>query len=342
MTELNILSTKFKNFLRIKKKHIVAIVLLEFVALMVLMIDATGVFAAKEYWIIKAGDKTLSTMNSEVKAKEAVQLLKEKYTIDGAKKVEVKFDPVVTVEKQFYAKGQQKPKVEEPENFVKRVAKEGSDIKITVNQTVEKIEDISYKTVYKDSDVAALNTEIISEPGKAGKKSTKINSTSVNGDEIESKIVDTKITEEAKNKIVLKGKMLKPGVLGDTTTHLGAEYSKNSGENLVVFAKQFLGNPYVYGGSSLTKGADCSGFVMALYNHYGISLPHNATAHRSYGKEVSLSEAQAGDLICFSGHVGIYIGNNQLIHAMDEAHGITISQIGYNGKPILTVRRIFG
>ena len=98
----------------------------------------------------------------------------------------------------------------------------------------------------------------------------------------------------------------------------------------------------MYGGSSLTKGADCSGFVMAVYKHFGVTLPHDAGADRSLGKAVKSSEMQPGDLVCYYGHIGIYAGDGKIVHAMDEANGITVSRIGYNGKRILTVRRIFG
>lgn len=72
------------------------------------------------------------------------------------------------------------------------------------------------------------------------------------------------------------------------------------------YAAQFVGNPYVYGGSSLTNGADCSGFVMSVYQAFGISLPHSSSALRSVGYGVSLDAIQPGDIVCYSGHVGIY------------------------------------
>lgn len=113
-----------------------------------------------------------------------------------------------------------------------------------------------------------------------------------------------------------------------------------SGTEVANYALQFVGNPYVYGGTSLTNGADCSGFVLAVYAQYGVSLPHSATADRSMGTEVgSLAEAQPGDLVCYSGHVGIYIGNGQIVHASTPRTGIKISDVNY--KPIACIRRIF-
>ena len=113
-----------------------------------------------------------------------------------------------------------------------------------------------------------------------------------------------------------------------------------AGAEVANFALQFVGNPYVYGGTSLTNGADCSGFVLAVYAQFGVSLPHSATADRSMGTAVgSLAEAQPGDLVCYSGHVGIYIGNGQIVHASTPRSGIKISSATY--KPIACIRRIF-
>jgi len=104
---------------------------------------------------------------------------------------------------------------------------------------------------------------------------------------------------------------------------------------------QFVGNPYVYGGSSLTNGTDCSGFVMSVYANYGVSLPHSSSALRSSGSGVEggLSAAQPGDIICYSGHVGLYIGNGQIVHASTSKTGIIVSNADY--RQVLAVRRIF-
>ena len=114
----------------------------------------------------------------------------------------------------------------------------------------------------------------------------------------------------------------------------------SNGQAVVNYAARFVGNPYVYGGSSLTNGADCSGFVMSVYQAFGISLPHSSSALRSVGYGVSLSEIQPGDIVCYSGHVGIYAGNNTLLHASSPSTGIKYtSPVTY--REILAIRRIF-
>lgn len=112
------------------------------------------------------------------------------------------------------------------------------------------------------------------------------------------------------------------------------------GKSVADFACQFVGNPYVWGGTSLTNGADCSGFVMSVYNNFGVSLPHSSAADRSVGSAVSgLENAQPGDIICYSGHVGIYVGDGQIVHASTEKTGIIVSSASY--RSILSIRRIF-
>ena len=106
---------------------------------------------------------------------------------------------------------------------------------------------------------------------------------------------------------------------------------------------QFRGNPYVWGGESLTNGVDCSGFTMQVYKYFGYSLPHSSTEQRNKGTAVSWDEKQPGDLICYQvvngvGHVAIYIGDNQIIHAGSKDTGINVRNADY--RAVWGVRRI--
>ena len=112
------------------------------------------------------------------------------------------------------------------------------------------------------------------------------------------------------------------------------------GMAVAQYAVQFVGNPYKWGGTSLTNGADCSGFVMSVYANFGVALPHSSSADRKQGYAVdSLANAQPGDLICYSGHVALYIGDGNIVHASTSKTGIIISKADY--KRILAIRRIF-
>lgn len=115
--------------------------------------------------------------------------------------------------------------------------------------------------------------------------------------------------------------------------------SSGSGSSVVDYATQFVGNPYVWGGTSLTNGADCSGFVQSVYNKFGVSLPRTSYEQQNAGREVSYSEAQPGDLICYGGHVAIYMGNGKIVHASNSRDGIKISDNAAY-RTILSVRRL--
>lgn len=107
------------------------------------------------------------------------------------------------------------------------------------------------------------------------------------------------------------------------------------------YARQFVGNPYRWGGTSLTKGSDCSGFTMSVYANYGVSLPHSSRAQANCGTKISLSELQPGDLVFYGGssihHVAMYIGNGQIVHAQSSDTGIVVSSMYYN-TPTRAVR----
>lgn len=112
-----------------------------------------------------------------------------------------------------------------------------------------------------------------------------------------------------------------------------------SGSDVVNFALQFVGNPYVWGGTSLTNGCDCSGFAQSVFKNFGITLHRTSTEQRLYdGKNVSYSNAQPGDLICYSGHVAIYIGNGRIVGAQSSRLGITTANATY--RQILAVKRV--
>lgn len=124
--------------------------------------------------------------------------------------------------------------------------------------------------------------------------------------------------------------------------------ASGTGAEVASYACQFIGNPYVWGGESLTNGCDCSGFVMQVYKHFGISLAHSSYSQRSAGRAVSYSDAQPGDIIFYysgasasGGHIGIYIGGGQMVSARGVAYGIGITSVNPN-KSGFTVRRLVG
>ena len=114
-----------------------------------------------------------------------------------------------------------------------------------------------------------------------------------------------------------------------------------SGSAVVAYAQQFVGNPYVWGGNSLTNGCDCSGFVVQVYSHFGINLAasRNSAALRSVGSAVSINNIQPGDIVCYPGHVGLYAGGGTIVEAQSTAAGITTGRSVYCHE-ILAIRRV--
>lgn len=129
------------------------------------------------------------------------------------------------------------------------------------------------------------------------------------------------------------------------TTKVKNIAANSQGAAIANYAKQFNGNPYVFGGTSLTKGADCSGFTQSVYKHFGINLPRTAKEQATVGVEVPLSNIQPGDLVFYSSggntvtHAAIYIGNSKIIHARTPAHGIGINSLYIMKR--LHIRRVY-
>lgn len=122
------------------------------------------------------------------------------------------------------------------------------------------------------------------------------------------------------------------------TANAGGATGSALGQKIADYACQYVGYPYVSGGTSLTNGADCSGFTYRVYSDFGYSIPRTSYAQQNAGTGVDLSNAQPGDIVCYPGHVGIYIGNGSIVHASTQKTGIKISNVNY--RPVTSVRRI--
>lgn len=205
-------------------------------------------------------------------------------------------------------------------------------VDVLVTQEVTSEKKIKFKTVKETSSEVLKNTTVVKQEGAYGKRKVTELVTSKNGVVTESEELNSEVIKKPKKRIVVKGTGTLPAPTGGKTY-------QGSGSAVANYALRFVGTPYVYGGSSLTEGADCSGFVLAVYKHFGITMAHDAGVMRSYGKEVPLSAAMPGDLVCYYGHVAIYIGGGQVVHAVNEGMGVAVTGVGYTGF-VICVRRI--
>lgn len=193
------------------------------------------------------------------------------------------------------------------------------DIADDAQKKAEKASEVAQAAAQKAEEAASIIEDENAEPTKAEEKAAE--TALAVAEKAQTAADNTKVTYETAKKEMLNH---------------GAE----TGQAVADFALQFVGNPYVWGGSSLTHGTDCSGFTMAVYSNFGVGLPHYDASQRGYGIGIdSLSDARPGDLICFYGHVGIYIGDGMMVHASNARDGIKVSRADY--RAIAAIRRIF-
>lgn len=202
-------------------------------------------------------------------------------------------------------------------------------VQVQVKSVGTKTKAIKHKTRKVRTDKLYRGTKRVTTKGSDGEKEVTASSVAVNGEVRKETVISSEVTKEPVTKVVLKGTSGIPVTTDEGTT----------GEQVVKYALKWLGNPYVWGGESLTKGCDCSGFTMLVYGHFGVSIPHYSYSQEDYGREVkSLSEAKAGDLICYGDHVAIYMGNDKMVAAANPKDGITIGTADY--RKIVTIRRL--
>lgn len=301
--------------------------------------DGTEIY---DPYVVKAGNDELFLVGDEEVAANVIKTVMDEYIPEGAQINSITVDKKITTESKKLKRGEEQPLVlteEEAVDYVLTVNQSENPLFcVTINAQKGKLGDLKAGKEYINSDKMYEGDTEVKSKGKSGSQIVTNEITTVNGKVLTSTVVDTAVVKDAKDTVVYKGTKKRPK---DT---LRADYSgkvMGSGDGAAIarYACQFIGNPYKYGGTSPEKGADCSGFVMAIYGRHGVSLPRTVGPQSYCGKGVSLAEAKAGDLICYSGHIGIYIGGGKMVHASTPRGGIKIGGVHSCGK-ITTVRRI--
>ena len=223
------------------------------------------------------------------------------------------------------------------------------ETKATLEEEQEELEEVQEaQQLYKKQ----LDSQIASAKSKVKNFETELANAQAKAKEYQATIKEqtaliNKLQEEERKK---QESAVQQGTAGGNTNSGNTQNSSQSqnsttptvsgsgtGAAIAKYALQFVGNPYVSGGTSLTNGADCSGFTWAVHKHFGISIPRVSRDQANGGKSVSLSAVQAGDIIYYGNHVGIYIGNGQIVHASSKRTGIKISNYTY--RTPICVRR---
>ena len=293
-------------------------------------------------YVVKAGDEELFLVEDAETGEKVIETVLNEYSPDGAQINSVTVDQKLSVEEKSLSRGEKAPEVMTEEDAVSYVIEENASEEplfcVTINAEVGSVQELKSETVYEESEELYKGESEVKTEGTSGDQLVTNEVISVNGTVLTSQVVDTAVLNESSDTVVYKGTKERPK---DTVKagYGGEVLGSGNGASIAAYALQFVGNPYKSGGTSLTDGADCSGFTQSVFAKFGISLPRTSGAQGSVGKGGSYSEAKAGDIIYYSGHVGIYIGGGKIVHAATPSKGICVSSAKSVGS-IVSVRRI--
>lgn len=311
-------------------------------------------------WVVKVDGQEVVVVESKEAGEAVIAGVKAEYIPDVTNQQETPIGNAVSVEKYQFDDASTHPVVMDAKDAVDHITNmnatdASTPIAVeTKKEVTEKVE-IPFKTEIVETDEFYEGETKVHKQGKKGTKKVLSEITMINGKEVDKETLKTTVIKKPVSKVVYKGTKVREtttvenGSDSATTSYSSsesssAEYSASytvpsSGNGAAVarFACQFVGNPYVSGGTSLTHGADCSGFTQSVYAHFGVSLPRVASAQGCVGVAVSASQAQPGDLVCYGYHVGIYIGGGQMVHASTPSSGIKIGPVNWDSH---TYRRV--
>lgn len=308
-------------------------------AALLLVVSAFGFYwySGSCSYAISSGDKAICYVGSKADAAKAVSTAIEQMTEKDSDLLLFSSDSglkVTRVDAWKDSPGDVKTADEAAACIVKKTKDESSDLNINVVSVKTEREDFTPDPVYEKDETKLAGYTSVEEEGENGTVDITYVYTTTDGDVADKSDIEKNVVSEGKSAKITKGTLGVPE--GESWETYEGSPVLNNGEDLVVSAKQYVGVlPYVLGGTSLVTGADCVGFVQAIYKLYGVKLSPNLKAQ---GRAVSYGEAKPGDIICYDHHYGIYAGNGKMVHAANPKMDVCVGSVS-KGR-IVTIRRI--
>ena len=328
------------TFFRIHRKltaAVCAVVVVVFTAGVVLIETAQY----EPVYAVKAGTKELFKVKDKETAEKVIEDVMSEYTPEGAQVREIVVDKKISTATSSVKKDRADTEVMSEEEAVDYVLEQNAGDEplfcVTVKANVSDVEGLEARTEYQADDEMFDGNLKTTQKGQDGSQVVTDQVISVNGAVLNTSNVGSTVINESTNEIIHKGTKQRPHdtVWADYT---GEIIGQGNGASIANFGLNFVGNPYRYGGTSLTNGADCSGFIYAVYHHFGYNSVPRVGA-QNVGRGVALAEAQPGDVVYYGHHYAMYIGGGKIVHAYNSRRGICVTSVHDPGR-ILTIRRL--
>lgn len=289
--------------------------------------------------IVSADGEELFIVEDEETAAKVIRDVMESYVPEDGDLNTIEVEEELKIEDKTLFFGVTPPTVLTEKEAVEQVLKNNETdepmMHVTTTSNVDVPEKILPETVYEKTDTLFEGNIELKTKGEEGEKLVTNEVKMVNGEETAAEPIKEKVTAKAVDTVMYVGTAARPA---DTAwqDYSGEVLGEDDGAQMSAFGLQFVGNPYKWGGTSLTNGCDCSGFIYAIYQHFGYNVPR--MGFYKMGKGVCLAEAKPGDVVYYPGHYAMYMGDGQIVHAYNSRAGICVSNVHAPGR-ILTIRR---
>ena len=285
---------------------------------------------------IHVGDNSACYVNNKSTARKVVQDIHEHYVADGGRLMRFSSNPEISISyaNPFKAFSNITTEKEAAKLIIEQLSQSDSS-KVTVKYMITESEAFTPEPIYKKDEKMLAGEKRIERESAAGSKEVTSMVTVVNGEEVSKEKSKEITTDEGTPAIICKGVLGLPD--GENWEKYEGDPVYNNADDLVATAYNYIGAPYKHGGVSLTNGVSCVGFVRAIYLKYGIKIGNSHRSMETVGIGVSYENAKKGDIICYKGHVGLYVGNGKMLDATSK-RGVGVNTV--RPSSIIAVRRV--